>query len=130
MNSISKLSDSDLLLKTKILVSEEKRITQEVLNHLEEIEYRKLYLARGYDSLLAYCIHELKFSKSSAKRRNSTMLFIRKIPQAKEKLQIGSVNLSTLTQLNSFLRREEKVKAYTPEMKLELLEKIEGKSQD
>ena len=60
MNPIATLSDSELLIKTKNLVREEKRITQEVLNHLEEIEYRKLYLARGYSSLLDYCVKELK----------------------------------------------------------------------
>jgi HNH endonuclease len=35
MNLISKLSDAELLAKTKSLVKEEKRITQEVLNHID-----------------------------------------------------------------------------------------------
>ena len=130
MNMISNLSDEDLLMKTKTLVCEEKLKTQDVLNHLEEIEYRKLYLAKGYPSLLEYCVKELKYSESSAHRRVSAMRLIKTIPEAKEKLESGSVNLSTLSQLHGFLKREEKEKTYTKDMKLELLEKIEGMSQD
>jgi hypothetical protein len=103
MNPIASLSDSDLLIKTKTLVSEEKRITQEVLNHLEEIEYRKLYLEKGYPSLFEYCVKELNYSQGSANRRISAMRLIKNIPEAKEKLESGTVNLSTLTQLHSFL---------------------------
>ena len=130
MNLLSKLSDADLLAKTKSLVKEEKRITQEVLDHLEEVEYRKLYLSIGYSSLYSYCIGELGYSGSSADRRISAMRVIRNIPEAKEKLENGSVNLSTLTQLHGFLKRDSREKTYSKEMKLDLLEKIENKSQD
>ena len=130
MNLIATLSDEELLFKTKTLAGEEKLKTQEVLDHLEEIEYRKLYLAKGYPSLQEYCIKELKYSESSAHRRVSAMRIIKTIPEAKEKLEMGSVNLSTLSQLHGFLKREAKEKTYTKDMKLELLGKIEGKSQD
>jgi hypothetical protein len=130
MELIAALSDSYLLVKTKSLVAEEKRITQEVLNHLEEIESRKLYLARGFSSLFDFCVNELKYSESSAHRRISAMRIIRNIPEAKRKLEEGSVNLSTLTQLHGFLRREEKAKNYSHEMKIDLLEKISDKSQN
>ena len=130
MTLISTLSDEELLNRTKTLVAEEKLKTQEVLDHLEEIEYRKLYLAKGYSSLLEYCVKELKYSESSAHRRISAMRLIRVIPEAKEKLESGSVNLSTLSQLHGFLKREEKEKTYTKDMRLDLLGKIEGKSQD
>jgi hypothetical protein len=130
MNLISKLSDAELLAKTKSLVKEEKRITQEVLNHIEEVEYRKLHLSIGYSSLYSYCIGELGYSGSSADRRISAMRVIKNIPEAKEKLENGSVNLSTLTQLHGFLKRDSREKTYSKEMKLDLLEKIENKSQD
>jgi len=130
MNPIATLSDKDLLLKVKSLVKEEKRITQEVLNHLEEVEYRKLFLSEGYPTLFDYCVKELGYGQGSANRRISAMRLIKTIPEAKEKLKLGSVNLSTLSQLHGFLRREEKEKTYTKDMKLDLLGKIEGKSQD
>src|ERR1700730_2539872 len=121
MNLIAKLSDEELLAKTKSLVKEEKKITQSILNHLEEVEYRKLYLARGFSSLFSYCVEELGYSGSSADRRLSAMRLIKNIPEAKEKLEKGSVNLSTLTQLHGFLRRDSREKAYSYEMKLDLL---------
>lgn len=130
MNLLSHLPDHELLVNTKNLVAEEKRITQEVLSHLEEIESRKLYLARGFSSLFDYCIKELNYSQSATYRRISAMRLIKSIPEAKEKLSLGSVSLSTLTQPHRFLKKEEKEKSYSNEMKLDLLEKIEGKSQD
>jgi len=130
MNLISKFSDSELLIKTKNLASEEKRIAQEVINHLEEIEYRKLYLSLGYSSLHDYAVHELHYSGSSAYRRIAAMKVFKVLPEAKEKFSSGTVNLSTLSQLQTFINKEEKTKDCSREMKLDLLEKIENKSQD
>src|ERR1700678_1875840 len=112
---LSEISDADLLINTKSLVGEEKRITQNVLDHLEEIEKRRLYLQKGFSSLYDYCIEELGYSESSANRRISAMRIIKKIPEARERLAIGAVNLSTLTQLHSFIRKEEKIKSYSKE---------------
>jgi hypothetical protein len=129
MNPIAKLSDKDLLRNTKLLVEKEKRITQEVLDHLQEIEYRKLYLSEGYKNLFDYCVKVLRYGEGSANRRIAAMRVINAIPEAKEKLESGSVNLSTLSQLQYFLNKESKEKTYTSDMKVELLEKIENKSQ-
>jgi hypothetical protein len=130
MNPIAVLSDKDLLRNTKLLVEKEKRITQEVLDHLQEIEYRKLYLSEGYKNLFDYCVKVLRYGEGSANRRIAAMRVINAIPEAKEKLESGSVNLSTLSQLQYFLNKEAKEKTYTQDMKVGLLEKIENKSQN
>jgi hypothetical protein len=130
MNPIAALSDKDLLRNTKLLVEKEKRITQEVLDHLQEIEYRKLYLSEGYKNLFDYCVKVLRYGEGSANRRIAAMRIINAIPQAKGKLESGSVNLSTLSQLQYFLNKESKEKTYTQDMKIDLLEKIENKSQN
>ena len=83
---ISNLSDSDLLVKTKALVKEESKITQNVLEHLRVIESRRLFAKRGYPSLFEFCIKELGYSESSAQRRISAMRIIKNIPEAKAKL--------------------------------------------
>src|ERR1035438_1259489 len=129
--SLNSLSDQLLLEETKSLVSEEGRITRDVISHLEEIERRKLYLKRGYPSLFEMCTKELNYSESSAGRRIAAMRLIKTLPEAKEKLEQGKVNLSTLTQLNTFIRREEKTSSTLIAMprKQELLKLIENKSQ-
>src|SRR5271165_910247 len=128
---ISDLTDVELMAKTKILVKEESRITQNILDHLRVIESRRLYAKRGYPSLFEFCVKELGYSESSAQRRISAMRLIRSIPEAKEKLQNGQVNLSTLSQLQTFIRKEEKSKSAKLSVirKLDLLSVIENKSQ-
>ncbi len=131
MTHLSKLNDQDLVEKIKSLAKEERRITQEVLEHLREVEARRLYAARGYGSLFEFCIKELGYSEGSAQRRISSMRLIKILPEAKEKLQEGGVSLSTLSQLQSFIRKEEahrEVKL-SIEKKRGLLELIENKSQ-
>ena len=50
-SKLTSLSDSNLLSQTKLLVQKERKITVEVLEHLCEIDQRKLYLKRGFSSL-------------------------------------------------------------------------------
>src|SRR4051812_13600855 len=45
------LNDDELLGNTEKLVREERRISLEILEHLREIEFRKLFLEQGYSSL-------------------------------------------------------------------------------
>ena len=129
--NLYKLEDETLMSELQKSVKEEKRVTQRVLDFLEEVERRKLYAKRGYPSLFEFCVKELKYSESSAQRRISAMRVIRTIPEAKSKLESSAVNLSTLSQLHSFIRREEKLKnvKLNQEMKRGLLEAISDKSQ-
>ena len=63
---LRKKSDALLLSDLKTLVAKERELLIEVLNHLKEVEVRRLYLARGYSSLFSYMTDELKYSESSA----------------------------------------------------------------
>ena len=128
---ISSLSDSELLIRTKAAVKNEEKSTQNVLEYLRAVESRRLYAKRGYSSLHDFCIKELGYEGSSAQRRISAMRLIRDIPEAKAKLQSNEVNLSTLNQLQCFIRKEETAKStkLNTEQKLELLTLIENKSQ-
>jgi hypothetical protein len=125
------LDNNQLLMDIKNLVKEEKRITQNILDYLAEVEYRRLYALRGYPSLFEFCVKELGYSESSAFRRISAMRVIKTIPEAKTKLKEGSVNLSTLSQLQSFIKKDEKIRGVKLDkvQKRDLLLKIENKSQ-
>jgi hypothetical protein len=125
------LKNSELISKIKDLVREEKRITLDILNHLQEIDDRKLYAERGFSSLFLFCMSELGYSESATNRRISAMRLMRTLPEIKVKIEEGTVNLSTLCQLQTFIRREEKLedKKFSTSEKKELLKAIEKKSQ-
>ena len=54
--SLKHIRNDQLLLQTKNLVQKERQINIQVLQHLQEIEKRKLYLDRGFPSLFEYAV--------------------------------------------------------------------------
>ncbi len=98
------LSDSELLSRAQALVAEETSATARVIECLEEIERRKLYLERGYSSLLAFAVEFLGYSEPSALRRISAMRVVREVPSLKPAVESGEVSLTTLTQAQRFFR--------------------------
>jgi hypothetical protein len=123
------LSDADLILSLKKEVLEERKKMMSVLEHLREVDRRKLYAEHECSSLWEFCIKELKYSSGSAGRSVRAMKLIREIPTLKEDLLEGKQNLTSLSQAQSFFRIEEKAqeKRMTTEQKKEVLEKIEDK---
>jgi hypothetical protein len=130
MKNLSHLSDSELLVSTQNLVQEERRLTTEVLWHIREVEKRRLFASRGYSSLFEYVVHELGYSEAAASRRINSMRLLKEIPQIEESLKSGSLNLSTVSAVRSFVSKEQKNegKIYSSEAKLELLQSLENKS--
>src|SRR4051812_6432641 len=95
MNDLKSLADKDLLRRTSDLAQREREITVELLQHLQEVERRKLYLDLGYPSLYDYVIKELKFSEGSAYRRIQAMRLSKDLPEAALKLADGRLSLTT-----------------------------------
>ena len=115
----------------KLAVKNESAAILVVLDYLREAEARRFYAEKGYSSLFAFCLGELRYSESAANRRISAMRLMKSVPEAREKLCEGAVNLSTLTQLQKFVKDEEK-RSCAPvlkQTKLELLAEIENKTQ-
>jgi hypothetical protein len=129
-SNLKSISDSELLLSTKRLACEEKRIGIEVLHHLKEVDVRKLFASIGFSSLFAYCTEELGYSEGGAYRRISAMRLLTEVPQYEAKLKEGTVSVATLSQVQSFLVQEKRQlgKIYSQDEKMELLAKVEGKS--
>ncbi len=102
---ISQISDSHLLKSTKKLVIEEKKLTAKVIDHLQEVESRKLYSDLCYGSLFQYCVGELGYSDDAAYRRINAMRVASKVPIVKKKIQSGELSL-TNTNLFSAVNNE------------------------
>ena len=107
-SKLNSLSDSNLLSQTKLLVQKERKITVEVLEHLCEIDQRKLYLKRGFSSLFEYTTKELGYSEGSTYRRINAMKLCREFPETAFKIQNGNLNLTTASQLQTFFEKQNK----------------------
>ena len=88
-----------------MLARHEQALQLSVLDHLREIEARRLYLRRGYSSLFDYTVRELRYTEAAAWRRIKAMRLCRETRGVRERLQDGSLNLSNAALLqNSFER--------------------------
>jgi hypothetical protein len=124
MMKLETLSDCELLQKTKKLRTEEKSLTSQVLEHLQEVENRKLYCDLGISSLFSYCLKELEYSPAEASVRVNAVRLVKSHPEIKEKIDRGIMSLTSASLAQSFFR-EQKV---TGEKQKEILKQIEGTS--
>lgn len=122
MMDLKKLSDRELLARTQEVASREREITLELMHHLREVDRRDLFVELGYPSLYEYTVKELKISQGAAYRRVQTMRLLNELPLTEEKLADGRLTISTVSKVQSLMRKE------SPEKRQEMLNKLEGKS--
>ena len=107
LSTLAVLPDQVLLEQTSMLARHEQALQLSVLDHLREIEARRLYLRRGFSSLFDYTVRELHYTEAAAWRRIKAMRLCRETRGVRERLQDGSLNLSNAALLqNSFERWE------------------------
>lgn len=122
------LSDLDLEVTLKNSVTTENKLKIEILHLLAEVERRRIY-SKDHPSLFEYCVRVLKYSGSAAQRRIDSMRAMRLIPEIEEKIMTGELNLSSISQAQSFFRQESKAgNSYSVAQKKDVLEKLENKS--
>ena len=98
-STVGALSDRELLRQTSTLVRHERHLLGAVIDHLAEIEARRLYLQRGCSSLFDYAVRELGFSDPAAARRIGAVRLCADQPDARERLRDGSLTLSAAAEL-------------------------------
>jgi 5-methylcytosine-specific restriction endonuclease McrA len=138
MSTTFKLTNEDLELRLKDFVKREKLLLHIILDHIKEIDRRKLYLERAYPSLFEYLVKELGYSGSAAMRRQQAARLLVDLPQLGPKIQSGSINLSQIGELCRAVKQKEKLNFLKSKDrktsvvsiadKLNLIECIEGKS--
>ena len=110
---LSRLPDRVLLARTRQLVDRERHLHVDIIDHLREIEDRDLHLARGFSTLFDYAVNELGYSSGAAWRRTLAMRLCRRMADVRERLQHGSLTLSTAAQLQSAFERQERKRRRT-----------------
>ena len=108
--TVSALSDDRLLERTKELSGIEHHLEVVVIDHLREIQKRRLYLRRGFSSLFDYAVRELGYSDAAAWRRIKAMRLCADVDGVRERLQNGSMTLNAAAQLQHAFDRQERRK--------------------
>ncbi len=85
------------------LVKFERRITSKILNLLQQVEDNKSYLGWGYSNLFEYLVRGLNYSEALAYQRKAALKICQALPEVKEKLDNGSISLTTLARANKVL---------------------------
>ena len=110
-SAVSGLSDSQLLEQTGKLASLDRQIQVFVIDHLLEIESRRLYLRRGFSSLFDYVARGLGYSDAAAWRRINAMKLCAHVEGARERLRDGSLTLDAAAQLQAAFERRDRERA-------------------
>lgn len=100
------IQDEQLLIDCKKQVLIEKRATSKVLEYLNEIDKRKLWIQEGYGSLYDFCIRYLGYSEGEANRRIQAARLSQKVETVKLLLEQGEISLTSLTLLSPVLTQE------------------------
>lgn len=106
--NMKKLSGTHLIEELRVLVKAETKITGILIECLKEIDSRKLYLQLGHNSMFALLTKELKYTPAAAQRRIDAARLSRAIPELKESLNSGAINLSQVSLLAHAVRQKEK----------------------
>ena len=102
MRVLFSVSDSDLS-RMRGLVLAERAAAADVIEHLLEIDRRKLYLDQACSSLYRYCMERLGYSEDEALRRVRVARLSRKLPRVLEELRSGAMHLTGLFLLSGHL---------------------------
>jgi hypothetical protein len=104
--SVVALDDSQLLASTHELLVRSSIIDAEFLIHLSEIDARKLYAARSYSSMFAFCVGALHLSEDATCTRIAVMRAMHRFPVVLECIRTRSVHLTGLRLLEPHLTEE------------------------
>jgi hypothetical protein len=128
---IKSFSDDYLLSSLSGLFDSERITSKFIVLHLIEIDARKLYAIRGFDSMFRMLVEKFKLSESSAYRRLQAMRLMKDVPQIQASLVAGEMNLTTISMAQSQIRREEKItgEKISIEKKIAIAECLKNKTQ-
>ncbi|MCE3013281.1 MAG: hypothetical protein LW878_09475, partial [Proteobacteria bacterium] len=122
------LSNDNLITAVRSLVKEERRITREVLDHINEVARRRLYADLGFSSIFDWLVKDLGYSESAAYRRMQAARILQAVPEAGGKLESGALGLTMLSKVQTLIRADEKRSGQKMSIqeKSEILTKVES----
>lgn len=106
MNSLVGITDLDLLERVSKLAQVERESTVSVIEHLAEVQRRRLFLREACSSLYVYCRERLGYSEDEAHKRSRVARLALAVPAALDELRAGRVHLTGLYLLAPHMSEE------------------------
>jgi hypothetical protein len=103
MSPLRSLSDSELVERLPALVQTERHAMADVIEHLVEMERRRLYLRHAASSLYRYCIDRLGYAEDAALKRHRVAKLALRLPQVLDELRAGTIHFTGLFLLSQHL---------------------------
>ena len=100
------LSDDELLERLSTLIARHRRSEAELVDHIAEVDARKLYLARACSSMFSYSTEVLHLSEHEAYLRITCARASRRFPVLLDMLADGRLHLSAIAKLAPHLTEE------------------------
>jgi hypothetical protein len=128
MFKLKVLNDSELNEKIKSLAAQERSLTQVILEHIAEVDRRKLFLAMSYPSLFDYLTREIGYSAGAAQRRIDAARLLQKIPEVSFQIKDGLINLAQISKMQKLCRHIKKETGVAVDVSIQksVLEKLEN----
>ena len=92
--------------KLKQLVASERRITAEIIAHIQEIDQKKIFAQLGYPSLFAFLTEHIGYAAASAQRRIEAARLLSAVPEVKNEIKSGALNLSQVALVAQAVRQK------------------------
>jgi hypothetical protein len=106
MPSLALLSDAELLARIPTIVQAERIASADVVEHLMEVERRRLYLDQACSSLYTYARERLRYSEDAALKRARVARLAVRVPRVLDELRSGAIHLTGLFLLERYLNDE------------------------
>ncbi|MCH7643777.1 MAG: hypothetical protein IH974_02990 [Myxococcales bacterium] len=106
MSGLKGLSSDQLLARLLELVQRGRELEAELIEHLAEVDARRLYLREGCSSMFAYCVQVLRFAEAVAYKRIAAMRAARRHPEVLIALRNGELHLTAVSLLAPQLAAE------------------------
>ncbi len=102
------LSNETLTEKLRDLSKRDLALTAEIVSHIHEFMVRRLYLDHGCTSIFGYLTDHLGYPRATAQNRIDAARLLDVVPEIKEELASGKINLGQITLISMGIRQAEK----------------------
>jgi hypothetical protein len=111
------------------LVASERKITAEVVEYIREIDSRRAFSELGYTSTFAFLTEAHGYTAGAAQRRIDAARLLKEMPEIKEQLKTGELNLMQMTCLAHAVREKEKTSSCKVGLdeKRKIIDAVKGK---
>jgi 5-methylcytosine-specific restriction protein A len=104
--SLAFVADDEVLRRLAAILHQSRRVEAEVIEHVAEVDARRLYLREGSASMFAYCTATLHLSEAEAYARITVARASRRYPMLLPRLREGRLQLTGIALLSPHLTAE------------------------